>query len=146
VKDYQDNSIKFDGQKAERLVQLRQQMDSDTQRICEELHSAFNRAEEQLKSINDRYEPEVKKILAGTELEGTPIGEIGFDFSKSKKYGLVFAEVQDNPLSRMFDILRGHVENGLHPGEESIRAYPKPGFKGWGTDAEREEHRQRESV
>lgn len=109
----QRDAVMFEGQRAQDIISLRQEMDIEAEKICQELHAAYDRAEQQFKELGVEYESRFEKVLSGTELEGSPIGTVGFDFSYGEKYGVVFAKhLQRNPLERFLDMLRQKTDEG----------------------------------
>jgi hypothetical protein len=123
----QQDSVMFEGSQAREIIDLRRSMDSEAESICQELHAAFDRAEERFKELSLQYEPRIQSYLKGTELEGISIDMVGFDFSNSEKHGVVFAKkVQRSPLEAFLNLLRITTDEvSASPGSDD-RIYVEP--------------------
>jgi hypothetical protein len=123
----QQDSVMFEGSQALEIIDLRRNMDSEAESICQELHAAFDRAEERFKELGIKYEPRIQSYLKGTELEGTPIDMVGFDFSNSEKHGVVFAkQVQRSPLEAFLNLLRITTDEVSASPASDDRIYVEP--------------------
>lgn len=135
--EQQQDSVMFDGDNAEQLKQLRTEMDTKAEAICKEIHSAITAAETKFSHLASEYQPQFDKILASSELKGANSTEVGFDFSNTEKYGVVFAKKIGNPVRAFIDLLRSIVESGPIPSADSIWIEPKDPSavsKRWGSD------------
>jgi hypothetical protein len=136
-KEQDTSAVLFEGEKARQLIDVRKDIDQKTEEICQELHTAFELAEERFRQLSIQYRPEFEKILAGTELEGTPITMIGLDYSKSEKYGIVFGQpLTIDPVQAMFKTLASVVNHrSSYPGREDIVFEKRTDFSSeWGAD------------
>ena len=139
--DDQVQSVMLQGKDAQMLSSYRQEMDLAAEKICQELNSAFNRAEEQFKQLGYEYEPKFSKLFEGTDLQGVPVGQIGIDFSKSEQHGIVFAKkIERSPIEVFLETLRSATKDHVGPGSDSIiiESGGPDLAKAWGTQREPE--------
>lgn len=135
----QDNSVVFEGQKAEKLISLRQAMDAQGADICSELHKAIEIAQEEWKRLYAQYKPQFEQVMVGTELERVPFENVGLDYSKAAKTGIVFGKkLNVDPIALIFQKLVDLTDSQgplSYPGSDSIIFETRPGFEiKWGTD------------
>lgn len=123
--DEQNDSVMFSGDKAQRIIALRQSMDSKAEEICKQLHAAVDLAERQFADLGKKYQSQFVSELKGSELESVPIEEIGFDFSNAEKHGIVFAKQKSSPVVQFLRMLRSLVEDGPNPTSDHIIVEPK---------------------
>jgi hypothetical protein len=125
--EYQDKTaVLIEGEKATNLKSIVKGMDDAAKEICGELNAALKKAEEAFQRVNKSYEPHIGKLLEGTELNGTPIANVGFDLRHLEKYGIAFAKEQTkHPFERFIEALKGNVENGpTYQDDEKIIVEP----------------------
>lgn len=133
--DEHEKTVMFQGDKAQKLIDLRKQLEDRSEEICQNLHKALDQAEKQLDELNKQIDPQVQSVLTGTEFEGEPVQSIGFDMKYAKDHGIIFGVKKSNPMAKFFEMLRRTVENGPNefPNEDSIIFEEKPSVgKKWG--------------
>lgn len=133
--DDQKKSTLFEAEQAERLKTIRISMDQEAESICQELHQAIDTAQQKFNQMGLKYEPQLKKVLDGTDLENVELENIGFDFSYMDEHGFVLGREIQSPIGAFVEMLRKTVERGPVPTEDSIyfeRIEPKNVQERWG--------------
>jgi hypothetical protein len=110
MRSYEDeqqiNSVKFEGNDARKLIEMRKRDDAAYESVCRELKAAYELAETKFQELAIRSGEELKGIFKNTPLENVPPQHIGFDYEYADKHGIVFAsELPRHPLSGIFEAI-----------------------------------------
>lgn len=145
MRKYEDEQQKgvvlFEGTQASTLKQLRTDMDLKADKICKDIHAAINAAEARFDELNAEYGPKFEAVLKTTELSNLGFSEVGFDYSKMEKHGVIFAKKVTNPIEAFIELLRSGVQDGPNPSSDSIFIEPKGEdyiSKSWGKTSSKE--------